>query len=140
MVDFATALVVRDSRVLMGYRSANKTAYPSTWDSIGGRVEPGESIAEALVRELQEEIGIIPIDWSHLETVSGIETHEGPTHLHIHVVTKWSGGEPVMLGDEHDEIRWFLLDELAAEPNLASREYLRLADMAVGPVHVGRTD
>jgi 8-oxo-dGTP diphosphatase len=131
MVDYATALVVRDSRVLMGYRSASKTAYPSTWDSIGGRVEKGESIDEALVRELQEEVGITPTAWALLETVSGIETHEGPAHLHIHVVTQWSGRDPVMLGDEHDEIRWFSLDELAGEPNLASREYNRLAKIAV---------
>jgi 8-oxo-dGTP diphosphatase len=131
MVDYAAALVVQDGRVLMGYRSASKKAFPSTWDSIGGRVEPGESIDEALVRELQEEIGITPTDWSHLETVSGIETYEGPAHLHIHVVTKWSSGDPVMLGDEHDEIRWFSLQELAVEPNLASQEYLRLAEIAI---------
>lgn len=134
MVDYAAALLVRNDRVLMGYRSPSKAAYPSTWDSIGGRVEAGETIADALIRELQEEIGVTPTRWSLLETRGGIETHEGIAHIYIHCVSAWGGGEPAMLGDEHTEIRWFSLDELSAIPNLASTEYIQLAARALAAI------
>jgi 8-oxo-dGTP pyrophosphatase MutT (NUDIX family) len=50
-------LVDEQGRLLLGLRSADKQSWPSHWDVIGGKVEPGESLEGALVRELQEEIG-----------------------------------------------------------------------------------
>jgi len=55
------ALFVRpDGKILLGLRAPSKKVWPSHWDTIGGRVEDGESLDEALIREAQEEFGVTP--------------------------------------------------------------------------------
>jgi len=51
------AIVIVDDRVLLTRRSAD-THLPNLWEFPGGKVEPGESMQAALVRELREEIGV----------------------------------------------------------------------------------
>ena len=42
----------------MARRSGDRKFYPGVWDIIGGHCEGGEAPADALVRELEEEIGV----------------------------------------------------------------------------------
>jgi 8-oxo-dGTP diphosphatase len=51
------ALIVRDDEVLCCQRSEYQ-ALPLKWEFPGGKIEDGESAPEALVRELDEELGI----------------------------------------------------------------------------------
>ena len=53
----ACALVDTDGRVLVSQRPPGK-AYEGQWEFPGGKVEPGETPEEALVRELAEELGV----------------------------------------------------------------------------------
>ena len=53
----ACALVDADGRVLITQRPEGK-AMAGLWEFPGGKVEPGETPEQALVRELQEEIGV----------------------------------------------------------------------------------
>ncbi|HHZ09214.1 MAG TPA: 8-oxo-dGTP diphosphatase MutT [Rhizobiales bacterium] len=53
----ACALVDADGRVLITQRPDDK-AMAGLWEFPGGKVEPGETPEEALVRELKEEIGV----------------------------------------------------------------------------------
>jgi 8-oxo-dGTP diphosphatase len=52
------ALIVRDGQVLICRRSRHQ-AMPLKWEFPGGKIEPGESAETALVRELDEELGIV---------------------------------------------------------------------------------
>jgi 8-oxo-dGTP diphosphatase len=49
------ALIEQQKRVLVAQRRADQTQ-PLTWEFPGGKVEPGESPSQALVREIQEEL------------------------------------------------------------------------------------
>ena len=56
-VDVVAALVVEDGRFMICQRPAHK-ARGLLWEFVGGKVEKGETKAQALVRECREELGV----------------------------------------------------------------------------------
>ena len=56
-VDVVAALVVENGKFMICQRPAHK-ARGLLWEFVGGKVEPGETRAEALVRECREELGV----------------------------------------------------------------------------------
>ena len=54
------AIMVRDGKILTGYRNYTKDKWKdiSVWTVPGGRCDTGETIKQALAREVQEEVGI----------------------------------------------------------------------------------
>ncbi|MBQ7777450.1 MAG: (deoxy)nucleoside triphosphate pyrophosphohydrolase [Oscillibacter sp.] len=83
-----------------------------TWEFVGGKVEPGETLAEALVRECREELAVTLAVGKPLMDV----VHEYPdvtVHLTLLEATV-AEGEPRAL--EHHDIRWMTLKEAADYP------------------------
>jgi ADP-ribose pyrophosphatase YjhB (NUDIX family) len=59
----AFAIVERDGAILFVQNERRIDGMPvKVWDLPGGQVEPGERLAEALARELREELGITPLE------------------------------------------------------------------------------
>ncbi len=111
----ACGVLVRDGRVLLGKRAAGRALYPGVWDVFGGHQEGTESIAETLVRELEEELDVTPLDYVKLAVLDEPQLDVyGERAYHFFVVTAWRGPGPTMLGDEHTEFGWFTLDEALA--------------------------
>lgn len=102
VVDVAVGVILQpDGRFLMATRPQGK-AYAGYWEFPGGKLEPGESVALALARELEEELGLRPtrqIPW-HVEVV---DYPHALVRLHFVKVTEWSG-EPQMR--ESQEACW----------------------------------
>ena len=120
------AIVTQDQSILLGYRSSQRSFYPDVWDLFGGHVEVGETLEEALVRELGEELGIVPTHWMYIETLKEPNPGEhGPGLYHFYLVTGWTGAPANLLLHEHAEICWFGLEE-AMRLTLAHPEYRRL--------------
>ena len=86
-------LVDAQGRFLMATRPAGK-AYAGYWEFPGGKVERGETVAMALARELQEELGLTPVTqeaWR--EQV--VDYPHALVRLHFVKVRAWRG-EPEM--------------------------------------------
>ncbi len=111
------ALIARGGMLLLGLRSVHKRLCPGMWDLIGGHVQAGESPAEALAREVEEEVGIRPLAAAEH---SRHALPDGGTLL-LFVVTDWEGGEPALRNDEHEALEWFPVKEACALPNLDPR-------------------
>jgi 8-oxo-dGTP diphosphatase len=133
MRNIVNALFVRQGTVLLARRGPNRRAYSNLWSFPGGHVEDGETLTEALVRELREEVGVIPTGYTPLGTISDPNSEAAdPVTYHMYAITAWDGGEPTMVGDEHIELAWFAPEAAAALPDLALGDYRRVFSQLAG--------
>lgn len=103
------AVVVEDEALLLIRRGHGPAA--GEWSVPGGRVEPGETLAEAVLRELEEETGIEGLCGPLLGWVERIDDD----HHHVildFTVTLLDPQEPVA-GDDAVEAAWVPLSEAA---------------------------
>ena len=109
MTDVVAALVWEGDRFLACQRPAHK-ARGLLWEFVGGKVEPGETKQQALIRECREELGVtVEVQEVFMEVV-----HEYPDltvclTLFNAVI---ADGTPQML--EHNDIRWLKTGEIDA--------------------------
>jgi NAD+ diphosphatase len=98
-------LVTKDDSCLLARRAGNKQPVYST---LAGFVEPGESLEEAVAREVLEETGIL---------VDTVQYHSSqpwpfPTQLMVGFYAQASGGTLKLQQDEIEDARWFERSEL----------------------------
>lgn len=114
LVNVAAAIIRRpDGSFLLGQRAPD-TFYAGYWEFPGGKVEPGETPHDALVRELREELGIEVVEaWPWIMREHRYEhAHVG---LHFFEVAQWRG-TPV--DHVHSELSWQQADTLTVGPIL----------------------
>jgi len=113
----ATGLIARDGRVLLGKRTS-AVRFAGMWDAFGGHLVPCEEPSAALIRELQEELGITVLRPRFLGIYEDIDPTSKDLFRHyLFFVTRWSG-DPKIANEEHAEVRWFTPEE-AEQLNLA---------------------
>jgi len=100
----------RDNEVLLAMKK--RGFGEGRWNGVGGKVENGESIEQAMIRETEEEISITPTAYEKVADIRFDEYFKGePTlmHVHVFVATAWTG-EPA----ESEEMspKWFTLDQI----------------------------
>lgn len=112
------AIIVHEGKVLLTQRKAD-VPYPLLWEFPGGKVEPGETPEECLVREIQEELGIrVALDrlfMVHPYTYRK-EGRASPIELHV-FLAQWASGEPRCL--DCQDFRWVRPSELRSYPFVA---------------------
>jgi 8-oxo-dGTP diphosphatase len=104
------AAILRDARgrILLSRRTADRDL-AGLWEFPGGKVEPGESPAEALARELHEELGITIGATTPLIAVPHAYTHKR-IRLDVHEVAAFEGRAR---GREAQALAWVAPDRLA---------------------------
>jgi mutator protein MutT len=126
-----SAVVVEEDKLLLVRRARGSAA--GEWALPGGRVEAGETLAEAVVREVAEETGLAGVVG---EFVGWSEVLRGD--IHAVILTFWvhlfDPGQPVA-GDDAAEARWVSLSDVAAHRLVAGLgEFLRDHDVISEPV------
>ena len=107
VTEVVAALIWDGDRFLICQRPAHK-ARGLLWEFVGGKVEPGETKEQALIRECWEELAVtLSVGEVFMEV-----DHEYPD-LNVHLTlfnAVISEGTPRML--EHNDIRWITVDEI----------------------------
>jgi len=107
------AVVIREGRTLL-VRRANPPDV-GRWGFPGGKIEFGETIDRAAIRELYEETAIRGEALQAFTAVDAFDhAKDGRLRQHfvlVAVLCQWHSGEPVA-GDDALEARWFNLEEL----------------------------
>ena len=106
----AGAFLVKEGRLLLERRPDDAEVYPGLWDTPGGHVENGETPETAMIREMDEELAILPVRF-----ILGMvqDDHDPVSNIFyrhfVYVVKEWEG-ESVSREGRH--IRWFRFDDI----------------------------
>ena len=101
------AAIIDDGKVLACARS-DPPEFAGRWEFPGGKVEPGESDIEALVRECSEELAVDVIVGDRVG--EDVPLAHGWAILRVFAAQLVDGNVPKML--EHSDMRWLSADEL----------------------------
>ena len=107
MTEVVAALIWKNNKFMICQRPAHK-ARGLLWEFVGGKVEPGETKEQALIRECREELAVtLSVGDIFMDVV-----HEYPditVHLTLFNATI-AEGEPQKL--EHNDIQWIMPSEI----------------------------
>ncbi|MES2499331.1 MAG: Nudix family hydrolase [Pseudomonadota bacterium] len=141
VVQVAVAILQRNSTIfsagkfLMASRPDGK-GWAGWWEFPGGKVEAGESPVQALSRELEEELGIIPTQiqaWltRHFEYPATHDAIAKTVQLHFYFVTKWQGH---LNPREGQQLRWQSASHTTVSPVLPANAPIMHA-LALPPIY-----
>lgn len=107
MVEVVAALIWENDKFMICQRPAQK-ARALLWEFVGGKVEPGETKEQALIRECREELAVtLSVDDVFMDVI-----HEYPD-ITVHLTlfnAAIANGEPQKI--EHNDIKWITPSEI----------------------------
>lgn len=107
------ALIERDGKYLVTRRSKLSTYMPLKWDIPGGIVEPGETLEEAIHREVSEETGLtirvgrVVYIYANRDQLPHRQTFQAV------YLSKYIAGEVHLNPSEHNTFQWIDYDDIA---------------------------
>lgn len=106
ITEVVAALIVKDHRFLICQRPAHKTR-GLLWEFVGGKVEQGETLPQALIRECLEELGI---------RVTPQEIFMQLVHTYPDITVRltlfWAQTQDTPQRLEHNDLHWIGVDEI----------------------------
>ena len=109
LLPVAVAILIHENKVLLLKR--NKEPYKNLWSIPAGKVEFGEHVSDAALRELEEETGVKAKFIEHIGFVSEhlIENSEVTFQMMLHLCHVQAENHD-LIESEEGELRWFNLD------------------------------
>jgi 8-oxo-dGTP diphosphatase len=126
------AILLKGDRILIARRASHKSA-SGLWEFPGGKVDPGESPAEALAREIREELDL---KINVLETFDISDTMVGGRCIRLEVMVCNVIGDFAGVSSDHDAFIWATTGDMGslewATPDLPAVRKLRtFADLSL---------
>jgi len=107
------ALIINaKNEILITKRSKHDNYFPSHWDLPGGSVDMGETVEEAMVREVNEEIGITITPIEPIFVYSDLTWVPDRQLTQIIYRCVYNGGSIVLDFNEHDEYQWVSYNDI----------------------------
>lgn len=102
--------LVREDKVLLAMKK--RGFGKGHWNGVGGKIEPGETLDQAIVRETQEEISVTPVSYKKVaEHDFLMDSDTKPWHMYVHtyICDQWES-DP----QESEEMKpqWYKKDEI----------------------------
>ena len=117
-------ILLNESQVLLEKRSESKETEPGLITIPGGHIEKGENQVQALFRELDEELNVVPIHYKYL--CSLYHPTKELQLINYFVVSDWKGD---IKTQEADDVKWYSLNTALvgiAADGIALREVERV--------------
>ena len=108
MKQVVAALIMRDDKILICQRTRHQPM-PLQWEFPGGKIEPGESAIAALVRELEEELGITAEIGREVAHIVHSYKNGNTIELGFYFVEKYAGAIENRI---FRDVRWVSREEL----------------------------
>ncbi|GAA4951167.1 hypothetical protein GCM10023224_39510 [Streptomonospora halophila] len=131
-----------EGRVFVQRRSPDRRLFPGCWDLVGGHVEPGETMPEALAREIAEETG-----WRLTAVVAELDRlvwtpGDGVRRNEADYLVRVSGdlATPRLEPGKHTEFRWIGEGDLGLLKDSRDPGDTFVADMAARGLARAKTD
>ncbi len=108
------AIVIKDNKdVLLIQRSPKSTAYPGWWALPGGKVETGERLKDAIVREVKEETGldIEYIDMFDIYDALGRDPRGRKISI-VYFCTPLNKDQIPVAGDDAMDVGWYSIEHV----------------------------
>ena len=120
-VETTLLLLRRDDQILLAKkkRGFGKGKY----NGVGGKLDPGETPEQAMIRECQEEIEVTPTEYEKMGEMEFIELYNGEAEnliFHLYVGTTWEG-EPTETEEMKPE--WFNIDAIPYDQMFEGDQY-----------------
>ncbi len=129
MKQVVAGLFLQQNKILICQRTRHQPM-PLKWEFPGGKIEPGEQPHEALIRELEEELGVVPVIGPEVARIKHTYRSGAAVNLRFYLIENYKGEIDNRIF--HD-VRWVERSELPAYDFLeADRELVR--DLATGKI------
>lgn len=105
-------ILIKNNKILLS-RRYNTGYFDNNYSFPAGHLDGGETLKQAMVREAEEEIGIVlaPVDLELIHTMNRrIPDNERVDFFFT--VEKWKGEPKIMESDKCDDLTWFELNNL----------------------------
>jgi len=116
MVIAQKAIIKKDNKYLILFRSEHKQFAKLLWDFPGGKLDAGETLEEGVIRELKEETNF---DIKPIKIIMECDHGEGEGKYHFNFWSVEVLSDELKLSYEHTDFKWATKEEILALPHVS---------------------
>jgi len=118
-------IFLKDNKTLLIKRK-NSSTYNNLWSNPGGGIEPGETVEQAVIRELEEEVGVTVKIIKHIHNYEEIENNKVTIISSGFLVEIEKGELEIKEPHKIDDMKWFPINELPKNLAPYTKKYIEL--------------